>query len=296
MYIIKKSTFFAITACVLWSTAFAAIKIGLRYTTPLHLAGMRFVIAGLIILPFCRNYKSNFKAAWLNRKYILTIAALQTFGLYSLFHVGISMVPAAVTAIIIGAGPLFIAIFAHFINDEPFSRKKGIAISVGFSGIAIIALARFGGFISAEISWLGFGILVLANISGSLGNVFISKNKIPAHPVFINSIQLLTGGMGILILSFFLEGFNFKIQPPGYYAALAWLSMIAAVGFSLWFVVLKTPGVKVSEINLWKFILPVLGATLSWILLPDEKPETIVIAGILLVGISLVIMYYRKTK
>jgi drug/metabolite transporter (DMT)-like permease len=53
---------------------------------------------------------------------------------------------------------------------------------------------------------------------------------------------------------------------------------------------------KVSEINVWKFIIPVLGAVLSWIILPDEKPEWIVIAGMVLVGLSLVVMYYKVKK
>ena len=53
------------------------------------------------------------------------------------------------------------------------------------------------------------------------------------------------------------------------------------------------PGIKVSEINVWKFIIPVLGAVLSWIILPDEKPEIIVILGMVLVGSSLVIMYAK---
>jgi drug/metabolite transporter (DMT)-like permease len=77
---------------------------------------------------------------------------------------------------------------------------------------------------------------------------------------------------------------------------MLWLSLIAAIGFSLWFVVLNMPGVKVSEINVWKFIIPVLGAVLSWIILPDEKPEWIVIAGMVLVGLSLVVMYYKVKK
>jgi drug/metabolite transporter (DMT)-like permease len=42
----------AIIACLLWSTAYAGIKIGLQYDTPFHFAGVRFLISGLIILPF----------------------------------------------------------------------------------------------------------------------------------------------------------------------------------------------------------------------------------------------------
>jgi drug/metabolite transporter (DMT)-like permease len=296
MSLFKKTTFLAIAACVVWSTAFVAIKIGLRYMPPLHLAGLRFMLSGLLILPFCGNYRQNFRVIWQHRGYVLKVSFFTTFLLYSLFHYGISLVPASVTALVIGSGPLFIALFAWYYKNEPMTRRKSFAIATGFTGIGIIAIGRFGGFLSTEVSWLGLGVLILANLSGSFGNIVISNNKVPVHPVFLNSIQLFTGGVGIFIVSLLIEPYNFEPLPVKFYAALLWLSLIAAIGFSLWFVVLNTPGIKVSEINIWKFIIPVLGAVLSWIILPDESPEWVVIAGMLLVGLSLVVMHLKATQ
>lgn len=296
---VNKSILLAILACIVWSTAFVGIKIGLRYTSPLFLAGTRFFLAGIFILPFCKNYKKNFRQVWKQKWGVLKISFFSTFVLYTLFHLGISMVSASVTALVVGSGPLFIAIFARLLNYEPLTKRKVVAILIGFSGIAIIAIGRFGGFMAAEVSSLGLGILILSNISGSLGNVLIAKNKVEVHPVFLNSVQLSVGGLGILVLSAIFEEGQLSPKPFEFYPALLWVSLIGAIGFSIWFVVLKTPGIKVSEINVWKFIIPVLGAVLSWIILPDEHPEGIVIGGMVMVGLSLVAMYIRpkrKTK
>lgn len=285
----------AITACLLWSTAFVSLKIGLRYSEPLHLAGIRFMLAGLMILPFCKNLKYNIHELWDNKVVLLKVSLFQTFGLYSLFHLGIKIVPASVTALIVGAGPLFIALFARMINNESISTKKVVAIAVGFAGIAVIAVGGTTGLLETHVPLVGIIILIVSNMSGSLGNVIFAKNKTAVSPVFFNSVQQFTGGFGILILSFFFEGFQFKIQPAEYYTALLWLSFIAAAGFSLWFIVLNKPGIQVSEVNIWKFIVPVIGGILSWIILPDEKPEIIVIAGMILVSISLIIMFYKPS-
>jgi drug/metabolite transporter (DMT)-like permease len=290
-----KSYILAIIACLFWSSAFATIKISYRYSTPIHVAGLRFMLAGLFAFMFSSNYKQNIIQAWKHKKIILTISLFQTFGLYTLFHLGISMVSASITALLIGAGPLFIAILAHFVNGEKFTRRKTVSIIVGFSGIAIIALGRFGGLLHADVNLLGIVLLLTANISGSYGNILIAKHKIPVHPIFQNSMQLFLGGLGIFILSLFVEDASWGIKPLEFYISIGWLGIIASVGFSLWFVVLNMPGVKVSEINLWKFIIPVFGAFLAWLLLPDEKPELIVILGMILVGMSLVVMFY-KTK
>ncbi|MCK5461551.1 MAG: hypothetical protein KAI95_01000, partial [Bacteroidales bacterium] len=50
------------------------------------------------------------------------------------------------------------------------------------------------------------------------------------------------------------------------------------------------PGIKVSELNVWKFLIPVFGAMLSWIILVDEHPETIALIGMLLIGLSLIVL------
>ncbi|NEW84143.1 MAG: hypothetical protein GZ094_17490, partial [Mariniphaga sp.] len=39
----------------------------------------------------------------------------------------------------------------------------------------------------------------------------------------------------------------------------------------------------------WKFIIPVFGAILSWILIPNESPDLVSIAGITTTAIALVL-------
>lgn len=289
----KKTNSLAIIACLVWSTAFVGVKIGLNYTTPLHLAGLRFAIAGIIILPFCKNHRRNFKVLWEYKWSVIKISFFSTFALYSLFHIGISIVPASITALIIGASPLFITILARIFNGEALTKRKVLAIFSGFLGIGIIALGRFGGLLSAEVSLVGIGILMLGSICGGMGNILVAKQKMKVSPVFLNAVQLTLGGIALLILSFCVERNQFAPKPYEYYLALGWLSLIGAIGFSLWFIVLKSPGVKVSEINIWKFIIPVLGAILSWVILPNEHPELIVIMGMILVGLALIIMFLK---
>ena len=70
----------AILACLLWSTAFAAIKIGLRYSDPIGFAGARFMLAGLLLVPFwwCNN-PDWLRAVKENLRLILVVSFFQTF-------------------------------------------------------------------------------------------------------------------------------------------------------------------------------------------------------------------------
>jgi drug/metabolite transporter (DMT)-like permease len=82
----KGTVFLAIIACLLWSSAFAVIKIGLQYTTPLQFAGVRFTLAGLMVLPLTGSLRTAFQYIRNNFRLILLIAFLQTFVQYALFY------------------------------------------------------------------------------------------------------------------------------------------------------------------------------------------------------------------
>jgi drug/metabolite transporter (DMT)-like permease len=97
------------------------------------------------------------------------------------------------------------------------------------------------------------------------------------------------------LLSIPVEGIHHGPFPGRYWLILFWLSFMAAFAFSLWFKLLQRPGVKVSELNLWKFLIPVVGAILSWLLVPDEKPEWLTVSGMVIITVSL-IMFYRSTR
>jgi drug/metabolite transporter (DMT)-like permease len=284
-------------ACLLWSTAFVGVKIGLKYTTPLQFAGFRFFLSGVYILPICGRLAVSLRMIAQHRKEVLRLAVFQTFLLYALFYLGISLVPAAITAIIIGASPLFSAILAHlFLADDKLSLRKMASISLGMTGVVIIAVSR-GNFswVEGKEFW-GILILVLANVAGSMGNVMVVKYRSGLPPLLLNSAQLMTGGLGLILLSIPFEGLTFGINEAPYYISLGWLSFMSAAAFSIWFVLLRRPGIKVSELNVWKFLIPVFGAVLSWVILTNEQPETVALTGMLMIGLSLIVLNANHIK
>jgi len=289
--LIITTTFLAILACLLWSTSFVGIKIGLEYTTPLRFAGIRFFLSGLYILPFTGNIRKSFRLLIQERKKVLRVGFFQTLLLYALFYTGISLVPAATTAIIIGASPLFASLTAHFmLQDDKFNAKKLGSILLGMTGVVIIAATRENFSWSQDKEFWGILILVSANISSSIGDVTVVKYKTSLPPLLLNSGQLMLGGLGIFLLSLPFEGIHFTINEPAYYASLGWLSFMSAAAFSIWFILLKRPGIKVSELSIWKFLIPVFGALLSWLILPDENPVMVQVVGMVFIVLSLIVL------
>ncbi len=287
----------AIVACLLWSTAFAGVKIALSYTTPFYLAGLRFVIAGIILVPFSKPGKVYFKKLWENRKLILILSILQTIVMYGLYFTGINFLPGYIAALIIGASPLVTALVTHFsLGDDKFSKDKLFAIILGMTGIVFIVFGRQAFESVQTVNLFGVFLLILSMVVSAFANIIVSRHKNDLNPVLLNSYQLTLGGFILILISLPLEGlpkieWNFE-----FILALGWLSFISAAAFSIWFSLLKKQGVKVSELNMWKFLIPVFGATFSWILLPEESPTFISIIGMLIITLSILIYYLPGKK
>jgi drug/metabolite transporter (DMT)-like permease len=288
----------AILACLLWSSAFAGVKIGLQYETPLQFAGIRFFISGCLVFPLAFfNHPGYFRIFIRQWKTILLVAFLQTFLQYALFYHGINLIPGAVGAIIIGSQPLFISLVAHFIMPgDRTTLARTLIILLGIAGVVLVSLSRDPDSVTGHIAIAGVLLLVTINILSGFTNVLIAREKGMIPPLVLSSGSMMLGGGALYLVSLLMEGADGGVKPLEYYGSLAWLSMLSAVAISVWTVLLKRPGIKVSDLNFWKFLIPLFGAILSWILLEGEKPQLLTLLGMFVIAISLVILNLVQRK
>ncbi len=292
-----KVNILALIACLLWATPFAVIKIGLQYTEPIQFAGVRFFIAGLLVFPLIKEKKKVLGILKQNTGFIVRVAIFQTFLQYAFFYLGIARVSGSLSAIVIGAGPLFIAIMAHVLmpNDK-ITLKKSFGIIGGFIGIALVALSKGGSSADGGVILLGILYLVLANINGGYTNIFIAKNRKKIPTLVLTSLSLTIGGVMLTLFSMLVEPFEISIKPTEYYISLMWLSLVSAGAISIWTALLHNKNVVVSTLNMWKFIIPVFGAVLAWIVFPEEKPQALSLIGMFFIAVSLLWVNYLNRR
>jgi drug/metabolite transporter (DMT)-like permease len=291
----SKIVFLAILATLLWTTAFAVVKIGLTYCSPMFFAGIRFILAGLILLPLVGGLKHYYKSIRSSIKSILLVSLFQTFLLYSLFFWGMSLVPGSIGAIVTGSSPLIAAISAHiFLKNDKLSLRKAIYIFSGIFGIILISVERKFIISTSFKELAGIFILLGSSFVSSMGNVVVAADKSEVEPISLNSAQMGIGGFALLLLSFVIEGYPQITITKQFVFALLWLSFISSAGFSIWFYLLKIKKIKVSDLNMWKFIIPIFGALISWTLLKNDSPTLFSVIGMLIVAVSVLLFNLRK--
>lgn len=287
-----------IFCCILWGSAVVGAKIGFQYYPPIMLSGLRFSLAGLLLLPILIAGKQPFFTLFRHWRYMLLFGFVQTFLQYGLFFLGLSKVPGAVAAIIVGSGPVFITILAHFtISDDKFTTRKVISCIMGFSGIIFIAIAGEGVDVASTSFYYGVGLLISCNIIGASTNIIVKKQQhLNVSPIALTSFANFSGGVMLIITSLIFEPITTVAPPVEFYFILLWLAIIPAAGFSIWYYLIGQNGVKVSELNIWKFIIPIIAAATSWIFLKGEQPRWQEIVGVLIIATAIIALQYTPKR
>ena len=156
-------------------------------------------------------------------------------------------------------------------------------------------------FVSGAISSIIMGMTPLINVllAHLLASIFqgysaisVSEDKGKINPIFLNAVQMFFGGLLIYMIGLGTEGYHSFIgKPAGFYISLSILVFISVFAFSFWFIALQSKGAKVSDINMCRLINPILGAILSWIMLPGEYPTFSTVAGMIIIVSSLIIYF-----
>ncbi len=228
---------------------------------------------------------------------LLLFAFLQTFLQYLMFYKGISLIPASASAIIVGSQPVFIAMVAHFfMPGDRMSIRKTLISFVAIAGVVLVSMGKDPGSATGTIALGGILLMLAINVQSGISNVLVVRGGGKIPPLVISSFSMMVGGLALFLVSLPFEELELDAKPLPYYLSLAWLSILSALAVSIWITLLKRPGVKVSDLNLWKFLIPVFGAMLSWLILPNEHPAVLTLLGMGLISLSLVILNLINRK
>ena len=290
----------ACISCILWGSAYPAIKIGYELFNiessdiggKLIFAGVRFFIAGIIVLLFeIINKKESVMLNKKSFKKVLTLGIVQTTLQYTFFYVGMAYVAGVRGSILNGIGTFFSIILAHFIyKNDSISFNKLLGCIIGFAGVVIINL-NGSFFLESDFTFKGEGCIILAALMFSVSSIYGKSITKEISPTITTGYQLAFGGFILIIIGFVLGGrlTGFTLKST---SLLIYMALISSVAFALWTELLKYN--KVSTISIFNFLVPVFGSILSAIFLKENLFDTKVLISLILVCIGIFLVYREK--
>jgi drug/metabolite transporter (DMT)-like permease len=271
--------------CVLiWSSTWVAIKLGLEATPPLLGAGVRFVLAGVLLLGAAALLRRPLRS---DVRLVLLLAALPFALSYGLIYWGEQHIPSGLAAVLFGVMPLYSALLATWLlADERAHPRLFAGIGVAIAGLAV-AYGESVALGDDDLAWAGALACVAEAMASGVGNNAIKLRGTALDAVVLNGWAMLAGGALLLLVGAPSEDWGAARWNA---QALGAIGYLAVIGSAVPFVVLtlllrELPAVTLSYISL---LLP-FGALAFGAALYDEAVTAPALAGAALVAAGLAV-------
>jgi drug/metabolite transporter (DMT)-like permease len=264
-------------ALVLWASAFAAIRVGLRGYGPGQLALLRFAIASVVLLLFALVTRQP-----LPRPRDLPMMLLLGLLGFFAYHVGLNagerVVPAGPASFIIASVPVFSTILATLFLRERMRPAGWIGAAISFCGVALISLGSGSG-LKFEPAAL---FIVLAALAESVYFVLQKRYLARYSGLQLTTFTIWTGTLTMLV---FLPGLVSQLPaaPLPSTLSVVYLGVFpAAIGYVLWSYALSKA--DVSRVTSTLNLSPILSLLIAFLWLGEVPTVVSIVGGAVTIG------------
>jgi drug/metabolite transporter (DMT)-like permease len=276
---------------IIWSSTWVGIKIGLEDCPALLGAGVRFALAGLVLLAVAAVQRRSLRTDWP----LAGLLALAPFAFaYGLVYWGEQYVPSGLAAVLFGVLPLYTALLgAVLLPDEPLRARLLLGVLIAIAGLALafIESVELG---AAEKAALGASALALSPLGAALGGIAQKLRAAELDAVVLNGWGMLGGGLLLLPVSALSEDWGEFVWSAESVGSILYLALFgSAIAFVTLTVLLRQ--ISALAMSFLAMVLP-FGALIFGATLYDEAITVRALAGAGLVAAGLLVAQLSRRQ
>ncbi len=292
-----------ITIYLVWGSTYLAIRVAVETLPPFLMAGARFVVAGSI-LTLLLTAMGRFRATTAQWGRNAIIGLLLLLGGNGLVSWAEQTVPSGVATLIVSLNPLMM-VLAEWVL---FRRSKGqmgaspgwitfVGLAMGFLGLGILVGPSLGRTDTAGLDPWRVGAILFACITWTIGSMLSRYSSQPADPFTSSAIQMLCGGIWLLIAGGML-GESTMVQWSAFSTRSLWAwaylvvagSLVAFTTFA-WLMKRASP----TLVSTYAYVNPIVAVFLGWLLLDEKLDGQIFLsASTIILGVALITIFRRR--
>ena len=271
----------ALVTVVLWASAFVGIRAAVVDLSPGSIALVRLLV-GTVALGVLLATRPWMRPSRRDLAYIAA-AGVAWFAGYNLtLNEAERLVDAGTAAMIVGIGPIFIAVLAGIFLNEGFPRRLLAGCTVAFAGTVIIGLATMADAGASASTPLGVALCLLAALLYGAGVTLQKPVLQRVSPLQATWLACLFGTIVCLPFAPALVGELSDARPVN----LAWVVYLGvfptAVGFTTWAFALSR--MTAGRAGAMTYLIPPTAIAISWFLLDETPPALAFLGGVLCIA------------
>lgn len=278
-----------ITICIVWGTTYLAIRVALESLPVALFAGLRWTVAGVVLLVALRVMGGTLPAprTWGS-------IAIAAFLMIVLGNGGVvwaeQYVASGLTAVIIAIVPFWNVLIERLLGiDTPPNRRTWIGLGIGFAGIVVLVWPElFTGGQHGPGFLAGVLVLQVSCVGWAVGTAYTKRNTVSASPLATSAMQMLASGVIFIVIGSVTGEWSRLTFTPRSFSAWLYLVIVGSVvAYSAYVYALKY--LPVSTVSLYSYVNPLIAVVLGSLVLSEPfSSRTLVASALVLVGVALV--------
>ncbi len=283
----------------LWGTAMVAMKGILPQTTPLFMAGVRLVPAGVLILVVAALWGKPQPKGWAAWLWITLFALVDAALFQGFLAEGLVRTGAGLGSVMIDSQPLAVALLSSWLFGEKIGLWGGLGLGLGVLGISAIGLSDELFYLLQPSTTINLGdllelfqsgkcLMLLAALSMAVGTVTIRFVCRHADPVTATGWHMILGGLPLFALSAGVESQQWENLDSSGWMALAYATVFgSAIAYGLFFYFASTG--NLTSFSSLTFLTPVFALLFGSLFLSETlSPLQWMGVGLTLISIYLI--------
>lgn len=293
----KKSWIIAAFAAIyiIWGSTYIGILLAIKSIPPFMMAGSRFIIAGGLLLLWCRIKGEPLPPIKDSIKIAFSGLLMLYIGNGAVTWVE-QYIPSGLAAIIVATVPLWFVVLDRREWRYNFTNRGIIfGLLIGFAGVLLL----FSGKASAAIlndpeKTVAVGVLILGTLGWTTGSLFAKYRKMGGSTIMKVGIQMLVSGLAFAFTAFLWgehNAFSIYAVSSSSLWALAYLIVFGSlVGYLAYMWLLSVR--PASLVGTYAYVNPVVAVFLGWLVasepvsIPQGIGLAVVILGLLMVNMA----------
>lgn len=165
---------------------------------PILTADLRLLVGGLVLFPLILLIRRKRKEK-LPYLFLLVLGIFNSGLPFLLYSFAALHIPGSVSSIVNSLTPVFGAVYAALWLNEGFTWRKGVGLTFGVLGVAVISSG--GSFVLSPWSFAAVGACVLATNCYALSGVAIKKRALKIDPIVLAGLTQIGAGAVIFPLA-----------------------------------------------------------------------------------------------
>ena len=265
------------TIYVVWGSTYLAIRVMVEDIPPLLGAGVRFLLAGLIMYGWLAWRRPPGVRSVTGRQLLgaTIVGLLLMFGGNGLVTVAEQEVPSGLAALLIATVPLWVILLRASYGRERVPVTTLMSVAVGFLGVALLVLPGD----RPEDAPLGWSLLVVvAAVLWASGSFAANRVQRPHDVLTATAWQMIIGGAAMVVVGVAIgELGDLHLAEIGAdsWAAFVFLVFVGSIAaFTAYNWLLRH--VAISTVATYAFVNPVIAVFLGWAILSEEITSYVV--------------------